>query len=373
MASVQEQHVFTPTLLNTARFGYSRASFFFTGESPVSLPGWVSGEPIGAIVVSGSTASNGASQISQAGLNVGSNNKSTRNLFTIDDHVYWARGRNQIEAGLWLQRIQSNDLLAQDQYGQASFSTLESFLQGTVKTFTVVPSPTELGWRTLDGAGFVQDTIKVTPRLELRAGFRFESTDGWNEAQGRAANYAIVNGVLQTQPFIGTSALTNQSRRLPPRAARRLCMGCVGQRQNRSSRRIRPIPRTARHARLSPRPDRALQHRGVDQEHRCLQPAYHCRARRRRPAHKISPSNVQPDIATPAVLSWSLRIEQQIAPRTSLTVGYVGSHSYHQILSEDMNEPVPTYLRGRIGLLSGRRRRMPIPLWQTPPPGSRRA
>ena len=53
---------------------------------------------------------------------------------------------------MWLQRIQSNDLLAQDQYGQASFSTLQTFLQGTVKTFTVVPSPTELGWRSLEGA-----------------------------------------------------------------------------------------------------------------------------------------------------------------------------------------------------------------------------
>jgi len=31
-------------------------------------------------------------------------------------------------------------------------------------------------------------------------------------------------------------------------------------------------------------------------------------------------------------------------PHTSVTVGYIGSHSYHQILSEDMNEPVPTYL-----------------------------
>ena len=58
---------------------------------------------------------------------------------------------------------------------------------------------------------------------------------------------------------------------------------------------------------------------------------------------KVSPSNVQPDIATPAVISWSLRVEQEIAPRTSLTIGYVGSHSYHQILSEDMNEPVPAY------------------------------
>ena len=57
----------------------------------------------------------------------------------------------------------------------------------------------------------------------------------------------------------------------------------------------------------------------------------------------VSPSNVQPDIQTPTVLEWSLRVEQQIAPRTSLTLGYVGSHSYHQILSEDMNEPVPTF------------------------------
>ena len=61
------------------------------------------------------------------------------------------------------------------------------------------------------------------------------------------------------------------------------------------------------------------------------------------------------------MLSWSLRIEQQIAPHTSLTVGYVGSHSYHQILSEDMNEPVPTYLAGRLGLLSQRAPRMRIP------------
>ena len=343
VASVQEQHIFTPTLLNTARFGYSRASFFFTGESPVSLPGWVSGEPIGAIVVSGSTASNGASQISQAGLNVGSNNKSTRNLFTIDDHVYWARGRNQIEAGLWLQRIQSNDLLAQDQYGQASFSTLESFLQGTAKTFTVVPSPTELGWRTLAGSGFVQDTIKVNKRLELRAGFRSESTDGWNEAQGRAANYAIVNGVLQTQPIIGSSALTtNRAVLLPePRVGFAWDVWGNGKTAIRGGFGLyHGLLDT-----LDYRLDQTAPFNTAESISNVAVSKLHITAGTPPPAGaKISPSNVQPDIATPAVLSWSLRIEQQIAPQTSFTVGYVGSHSYHQILSEDMNEPVPTNL-----------------------------
>ena len=174
---------------------YSRASYFFTGLVPVTgVPGWIGNDPVGAIVISGSTASNGASAITGAGANTGSNNPAARNLFTWDDHVYWSRGRNQIEAGVWLQRVQSNGLLAQDQYGQASFSTQTTFLQGTVASFTLVPAPTELGWRSLEGAAYLEDTIKVTPRLELRAGFRSESTNGWNEAQGRASNYNIVNG-----------------------------------------------------------------------------------------------------------------------------------------------------------------------------------
>jgi hypothetical protein len=343
VASVQEQHVFSPALLNTARFGYSRASYFFTGNTPVAETGWVTGEPIGAIVISGSTASNGASAITQAGLNVGSNNAATRNLLTWDDHVYWSHGRNQVEAGVWLQRIQSNDLLAQDQYGQASFSTLQTFLQGTVKTFTVVPSPTELGWRSLEGAAFVEDTIKVTPRLELRAGFRSESTNGWNESEDRAANYAIVEGVLQTTPVVGGSALGDNRAKFLPEPRIGFAWDVWG------------------NGKTAVRGGFGLYHGLLDTlDYRLDQTAPFNTAESISniavsnlqitpgtppPAGtKVSPSNVQPDIATPAVLTWSLRVEQQVAPRTSLTVGYVGSHSYHQILSEDMNEPIPTYL-----------------------------
>jgi hypothetical protein len=343
VASIQEQHVFSTSLLNTARFGFSRASFFFTGYSPVDLPGWVTGEPIGAIVISGSTASNGASAISQAGLNVGSNNETTRNLFTVDDHVYWSHGKHQVEAGVWLQRLQSNDLLAQSQYGQASFATLATFLQGTVKTFTVVPSPTELGWRSLEGAAFVEDTIKVSPRLELRAGFRSESTNGWNEAQGRAANYIITDGVLQTQPRIGGSALTRNN-------AIFLAEPRVGFAWN-----------VWGNGKTAVRGGFGIYHGLLDTlDYRLDQTAPFNTAESIKniavsklqitpgtppPAGTlVSPSNVQPDVDTPAVLQWSLRIEQEVAPRTSLTIGYVGSHSYHQILSEDMNEPAPQYL-----------------------------
>ena len=36
--SLQETHVFSPTLLNTARFGFSRAGYFFTGEPTPGTP-----------------------------------------------------------------------------------------------------------------------------------------------------------------------------------------------------------------------------------------------------------------------------------------------------------------------------------------------
>ena len=343
VASLQEQHIFSQSLLNTARFGYSRASYFFTGLVPVSgVPGWIGNNPVGAIVISGSTASNGASTITGAGANTGSNNRTARNLFTVDDHIYWTHGRHQVEAGVWLERVQSNDMLAQNQYGQASFSTETTFLQGNVATFTLVPAPTELGWRSLEAAGYVEDTIKVMPRLELRAGFRSESTNGWNESQGRASNYAIVNGVLQTTPVVGNSALwTNRAEFLPnPRVG--FAWDVWG------------------NGKTAVRGGFGLYHGLLDTlDYRLDQTAPFNTSESIKnttvanlnftpgvpppSTAKVSPSNIQPDLATPTVETWSLRIEQQVAPQTSLTLGYVGWHSYHQILSEDMNEPVPSF------------------------------
>ena len=342
--SLQHQHVFSPNLLNTARFGYSRASYFFTGIVPsdisANIPGWVAGKTVGAIVIAGSTASNGASQITGAGANVGSNNTTARNLFTFDDHIFFTRGRHQIEAGGWIQRLQSNDNLAQNQYGQASFSTLSSFLAGTVATFTVVPAPTELGWRSTEYAGYLEDTIKLTPRLELRAGFRFEGTTGWDESQSRAANYAVTNGVIATNPTVGSSALaTNNAKFLPePRIGLAWDPKGNGHTAFRSGFGIH----RALLDNLDYRLDQSAPYNTTVSVKSIAVSALHFTPTNTPPAGSlISPSNVQPDIDTPTVLTWYFKVEQQIAPNTSLTVGYIGSHGYHQILSEDQNEPIP--------------------------------
>src|SRR5208283_976451 len=58
-------------------------------------------------------------------------------------------------------------------------------------------------------------------------------------------------------------------------------------------------------------------------------------------AAKLVPGGIQPNLQTPTLISWSLRVQQQLTANTTLTVGYVGSHGYHEIIGEDANEPFP--------------------------------
>ena len=342
VASVQEQHVFSPTVLNTARLGYSRAGYFFNGETPEDLPGWVQGDPIGAVVIGGGTALNGASSISLAGTNATSNLSAVRNLFTYDDHVAITHGIHQIEAGVWIQRIQANDNLAQDQYGQASFSSLTSFLQGTVSTFTVVPSPTPLGWRSVESAGFVQDSIRVTSHLQLTLGLRAEGTNGWNEAHDRASTYLFNSGVIETTPQVGSSVFTvNRAKFLPePRVG--MAWDPFGK-----SKTVIHSGFGIYHALLDNidyRVDGAAPFNTTQTlKNVSLAKLLFVPGAPLNSSSLISPSGIQPDAYTPTALTWTFKIEQQIAPNTSLSVGYVGSHGYHEMLSVDANEPFPSY------------------------------
>jgi hypothetical protein len=342
--SLEETHVFSPTLLNTARVGYTRAGYFFTGEptpgTPAAgVPGFLTGLPVGAVVVGGSAASNPQAQLGLAGSNNGSNLTIHRNLYTFEDRVTLTRGRHQLSFGAWFQPFQSNETIALSQYGQATFASLATFLQGTIGTFLFDPAPTEMNWRSLFGAVYAEDVIRLSQRLTLSLGFRAEFSTGWNEAHGRAANYTFSNGVISTQPHIGDSLFTtNNAKFLPqPRIALawsplsaktvlRAGFGMYNDLQDALG------YRTDQNAPFNPTysiPSLAVSKLPINPTAPIPATA------------KLVPGGVQPDMQTPTLISWSLRVEQQLSPNTSLTVGYVGSHGYHQIVGVDANEPTP--------------------------------
>ena len=346
VASVEETHVFSPTLLNTARAGFSRAGYFFTGEPTLgtpaaSLPGFLSGLPVGAIVVGGSAASNPTAQLSLAGSNNGSNLDVARNLFTYEDRVSFTKGRHQFDFGAWFQRLRSNENLALSQYGQATFASLQTFLHGTIGSLLYDPAPTPLGWRSWFGAWYVEDTIRLSPGFTLSLGFRDEFTNGWNEVRGRAATYTFPNGIISTEPQVGDSALTvNNGKFLPqPRVGLawspfrdqhttviRAAFGMYNDLQDALG------YRTDQNAPFNP--TYSLPSLPVSQLP--VSPAAAVPA-----TAKLVPGGVQPDLKTPTLLSWSFRVQQELTANTALTVGYLGSHGYHEIIGIDANEPFP--------------------------------
>ncbi len=347
VASIDETHIFSPTLLNTARFGFSRAGYFFTGEPTpgtpaASLPGFLNGDPIGAAVVGGSAASNPTAQVSLAGSNNGSNLHIARNIFTYDDQIAWTHGRHHVTAGVWFQRLQSNEILALSQYGQATFTSLQTFLQGTVATLLYDPTPTPEAWRSWFGAWFIQDTMRLSPRLTLTLGFRDEFSNGWNEAHGHAANYTFTNGVINTQPNVGDSVFTVNNAKFLPQPRAGIAWSPFGNNTRKTVLRAgfgmyNDLQdalgyRTDQNAPFNPTyslPNVAVASLPVLSSAPIPSTA------------RLVPGGVQPNMQTPTLISWSFRIEQEITRNTALTVGYVGSHGYHEILGIDANEPFP--------------------------------
>jgi hypothetical protein len=340
VASLSETHILTPTLINKATFGFSRGAFYFNSGTTADLPSWIhDGQPVGAIVVGGGTTLNGASQITNGGTNAGSNLRAARNLFSVSDQVTLIHGKHLFSFGGSLQRIQANDSLVQAQYGQISFTNLQTFLQGKVSTYTYAPSYTPLSWRSLEGAFYAEDAIKLTPSFELRIGFRGESTNGWNEAQGRASNYTFnSNGVIATQPLVGGSAFSaNNAKFLPaPRIGAAWSPFASKKTVIRASFGLY-------YALLDNLSYRLDQNGPYNTVYAVKNIAFSSIDPNATYAGvKVIPSGVQPDLRTPTVESWSLKMERQISPSTSLSVGYAGSHGYHELLSLDANLPTPT-------------------------------
>ena len=342
--SLEEIHIFSPSLLNTARFGFSRAGYFFTGEPTpgtpaASVPGFLTGLPVGAVVVGGSAASNPQASIGLAGSNNGSNLHIARNLFTYEDRVTLTKGRHQLSFGMWFQKFQSNEIIALSQYGQATFASLSTFLQGNASSLLFDPAPTKLYWRSLFGAFYAEDVFRVNSGLTVSLGIRDEFSTGWNEARDHAANYTFTDGVISTDPRVGGSLFTTNNAKFLPQPRIGVAWSPIGS-------------QTVLRAAFGMYNDlqdalgyRADQNAPFNPTYSIanfkvssfpLDPAAPVPA-----GAKLGPGGVQPDMKTPTLISWSLRVDRELSPNTVLTIGYVGSHGYHELIGIDADEPVP--------------------------------
>ena len=292
-------------LLNTARVGYSRASFYFLGSVPADIQAITP-----AVVARQAHRRHRHRRFHRIQRSLADHRRRRQRRLQQRHHAQPLHLRRphlldprpppdrsrRLAAAAPVQRQPRAEPVRPGQLSHRSPPSSPA----TIKTFTVVPAPTELGWRCTFGRGYLEDTIQAhaAPRTPRRPPLRVHQRLERVARPRRQSTASPTESSTPTPPSAPAPSPTTARSSSPSRAS--------------ASPGIRPRQRPHRiragvglhHSlldtpRLPPRPGRALQHHlshSGTSPSACITPPHGA-------CQPISPSTVQTDIATPDRLS----------------------------------------------------------------------
>jgi hypothetical protein len=220
-------HTFSPAIINEARFGYTRVrwnngvpsdptgQFGLTGDSKVGIP-FGTQQYVG---FTGQSISNNASYI---GTNANPQ-VFTDNTFNYYDNLTWQRGRHLFTMGGQATRYQQNYLnsgnvgfLGQFKYTGSYSENLNAsdgpgygpadFVLGRIFNTQLASPLGKVGNRQWRLAGYFQDDFKMSSRLTVNLGLRYEFDQPWYEQNNKTAN-VLPDGTVEYAGSVPTLAV----------------------------------------------------------------------------------------------------------------------------------------------------------------------
>ena len=199
--SLTHTYLFSNHLVNQAEIGFHRTLGGTTQSFPLSysdigssVPSFDNARPVIAVF---------------GGLSVGGNGQTVsiaQNSYVFQDTLSWIHGRHSLRFGGGVTRAQDN--LSKFQFGAYSvFLNYPGLLLGLAPYNPYesidLAGVTPRNWRVWDSSFYVQDDVKLTPRLTLNLGFRYERLGDFGELNGR--NSTINPSLLDPNPPAGGS------------------------------------------------------------------------------------------------------------------------------------------------------------------------
>jgi len=179
--SLSEVHRFNTNLFNEARFGFVRSANISVGAAD-SFGG---AEPIPL---------NAAGDATLPGMDIFSlpfaespdpPELQNNNLFSFNDDVTYIHGRHTFKSGFWVRRTQGNVNLQPLSSGVYFFDTVADLVNNNPASYFNQIAETGFGVRFTNLAFYGQDDFRITPRLKLNLGLRYELDTVPAEAHGR--------------------------------------------------------------------------------------------------------------------------------------------------------------------------------------------
>ena len=224
IASVQNVRTFSDHLVNTTRVGANKTWYFFRTDTtvPIDRSLYFVPNPFYAPTEVGQFGA-----VNVTGLK-GLANTSTNTNITPRWFDYWmislntdfnyTTGGHNLQFGGSFKRTWDDTVVANPaSRGSYTFLSLRSFIQGQPSTFQVyVPgSDLERNWRMNIYGFYLQDDIKLNPRMTLNVGARYEFQVGPSETKNRITT---LDSLLASAPTVGGQYFQNPHNLLSPRA-----------------------------------------------------------------------------------------------------------------------------------------------------------
>lgn len=344
-----ETRTFSPALINQFLTGFSRSNI---GQSSLPVEGATfplrnfSGRPecCGNFTVPGFSSWGGTATYPRVYI---------LNMFQFKDDVFYTKGSHSLKFGFNAQRLQFNHFEPFQGLGVFAFNSIPDFLQGIVNTFNdVTPSsdPTNYVRQTIYGM-YAQDDYRISPRLTLNLGLRYEFTTTPFDKYGRVSNLTDFKAPGQTpaNALIGNPMFLNPSlKNFAPRIGLAWDPTGSGKTSIRAGAGIFYDQINAGgfvFAMLSSPPFFVvgnIRGRGIAQ----FPNAFFTQ-----PQLFSSSPNIegyQYHANQPAVYKYSLDIQRQVSPNTSVDVGFSGTRGVHLQRVLLMNSLVSTTVNGRL-------------------------
>lgn len=225
IGTINEIHIFSPTVVNEARLGFNRIAISFQPNAAA--------DPAAYGISTGVPFNQGLPQInvSAIGLNFGGPAGFPQGRFgttgVFSDTLSLTKGKHTIRTGGEFRRFIGTSFT--EDTGSLSFAALVqpgtptnsnlpqsdplyNFVNGFANTFAVTPSNVVSRLFIGSAAGFVMDSWKISPRLIAELGFRFE----WNGTPVDGGN-RLVNFDTGSRSLVRVHQPYNQSYNYEPR------------------------------------------------------------------------------------------------------------------------------------------------------------
>ncbi len=189
-AGIELLHIFSPTLVNEAKFGFNRST---ANTYDINHTG-----QLYAFSVTGFTTLNNNKVSIGAG-----------NSFAEIDNLTWIKGRHVVKAGVEIRRVQMNQgSTASGTVKYTGSGALDALEANQVTTATLTGAQPVNGLRKTQFFGYFQDEFKWRPNFTLNLGVRYSFFNIFHEVQGRSNPFDFAT--CGAQGFCGVGASFGQ-------------------------------------------------------------------------------------------------------------------------------------------------------------------